>query len=169
MPIHPDRFRRVASQFATGVCVATVLNRGEPFGLTVNSFTSVSLQPPLVLFCLDREAGLSEIFTHNAQFALNILAEDQELVSHAFAVRQGDRFRGIRWRKGHNGAPLLEGVLGHLECRMVRVLPAGDHYVLIGEVTDAQVMDAARGPLIYFRSRYARLEQAPAAPRTPSE
>ncbi len=157
MLIHPDLFRRVSSQFATGVCVATVIRHGEPFGLTVNSFTSVSLQPPLVLFCLDREAGLSEIFAHNTQFAINILAADQDEISSAFAFKRSDRFAGLSWKPGENGAPVLSGVLACFECRMVRVLPAGDHYVLIGEVTRAELLRPDAPPLLYFRSKYARL------------
>jgi flavin reductase (DIM6/NTAB) family NADH-FMN oxidoreductase RutF len=157
MAIHPDLFRRASSQFATGICIATVRRGEEPIGLTVNSFTSVSLVPPLVLFCLDREAGLTDVFAHNAQFAINILAESQQEASTSFAFKRSNRFEGISWRAGQNGAPVIEGSLATMECRLVRVLPAGDHYVLIGEVTHAELGDTAGNPLLYFRSKYARV------------
>jgi flavin reductase (DIM6/NTAB) family NADH-FMN oxidoreductase RutF len=155
MPISVDLFRRACSQFATGVCIATAFDGEKPHGLTVNSFTSVSLQPPLVLFCIDKEAAIAEAFTRQAYFAVNILSDRQQALSSAFAFRMGDRFEGVAWTPGTGGAPVIEGSLAVLECRLVRVLPAGDHYILIGETLNASVREGE--PLGYFRGRYARV------------
>lgn len=153
-PITPDSFRRACAQFATGVCIATVFD-GNPHGLTINSFTSVSLRPPIILICLDREARLTERFQRQHIFAINILAENQKDVSSTFAVKPDDRFEGIAWRQSERGAPIIEGALAAIECRLIRVLPVGDHDVLFGEALAATMAEG--DPLAYFRSRYAAL------------
>jgi flavin reductase (DIM6/NTAB) family NADH-FMN oxidoreductase RutF len=156
-PITPDSFRRCCAQFATGVCIATVFD-GQPLGLTINSFTSVSLHPPIVLIALDREAKLTERFQRQHIFAINILAEAQRELSSTFAWKPENRFEGIAWHRSERGAPVIEGALAVLECRLIRVLPVGDHDVLFGEALAASV--AGEGdPLIYFRSRYASVKK----------
>ncbi len=156
-PVTPALFRRACAQFATGICVATVFD-GKPHGLTINSFTSVSLRPPVLLICLDREANLTSIFQRQHYFGVNILSEAQEDVSGAFAYKPDDRFGGVAWHLSEHGAPLISQCLASIECRLIRVLPVGDHDVLFGEALNAGFGDPAE-PLLYFRSRYARREK----------
>lgn len=154
--ITPDLFRRACGQFPTGVAIITAFD-GKPHGLTVNSFTSVSLVPPLVLFCIDRDAQIIDVFRRSTHFAVNILASGQQRLSNAFATVMGDRFDGVGWRHGVESLPLLEGALAWLECRLVRVWTAGDHEIFVGEAIGAEV--AAGEPLVY-QSGYRRLEAA---------
>jgi flavin reductase (DIM6/NTAB) family NADH-FMN oxidoreductase RutF len=155
-PVTSDSFRRACAHFATGVCVATVFD-GHPLGLTINSFTSVSLRPPIILLCLDREARLTEHFQRQPIFAVNVLAGNQKDVSATFAVKPDNRFEGIVWHRSERGAPLIEGALAAIECRLIRVLPVGDHDVLFGEALATSVAEQGE-PLVYFRSRYAALK-----------
>jgi flavin reductase (DIM6/NTAB) family NADH-FMN oxidoreductase RutF len=158
-PISPHSFRRACAQFATGVCVATVFDE-RPLGLTINSFTSVSLRPPIVLICLDREANLTDRFRRQHVFAVNVLSESQREISATFAMKPDDRFADIAWHRTERGAPVIEGTLAVIECRLIRVLPVGDHDVLFGEALGAVVADDL-DPLGYFRSRYAAVKIAP--------
>ena len=106
-PIEQHHFRRVCSKYATGITIVTVLDsRGEPHGLTVNSFTSVSLSPPLVLFCLDRQTAILNHFRLETRFAINVLEEEQKDISSCFARSGYDRFEGVAWRPGETGAPV---------------------------------------------------------------
>lgn len=154
--LSPDLFRRACSKFATGIAVATTYD-GQPHGLTVNSFTSVSLDPPLILFCIDQAANILSIFKRASHFAINILESDQEATSSAFAFRGEDRFEGVSWRPGVEMIPILEGTLATLECRTHKVVEAGDHTIFVGEVLTASV--GVGEPLLYFDSRYTRLEK----------
>lgn len=156
MPVTKDEFRSAMSRFASGVTVVTVkaADSGAQ-GITVSAFSSVSLEPPLVLVCIDKRASLHALLVEGAHFAVSILAEDQELISRRFASRDEDRFSGTGYREGITGAPLLEGALGHIECRVVHVHPGGDHSIIVGEVEAANVIDGK--PLAYFRGGYARL------------
>ena len=149
-------FRRACSRFATGIAVATTSGAdGEPHGLTVNSFTSVSLDPPMVLVCVDYKCNILPYFRSASYYGINILSETQHDLSVRFADRMGDRFDGIGWRRGESGTPMLEGVLAAFECRLVRVVEAGDHAVLLGEVVAAE--SAEGRPLLYFGGGYALL------------
>lgn len=126
-----------------------------PHGLTVNSFTSVSADPPLILVCIDLRCSLLPFFEAAEHFAVNILAEEQRDLSSRFAEVPEARFDGVLWRKGINDAPILAGVLSSFECRREQVLEAGDHKVLIGRVT---ALESGSGrPLLYFDSRYDQL------------
>ncbi len=156
VPVSADLFRRACSQFATGICVVTAFD-GRPHGITINSFTSVSLRPPIVLCCLDRETNLTEIFRRQHHFALNILSAEQQQLSTTFAFKPDDRFDGVAWRKGAHGTPILDGALAVLECRLIRVLPVGDHDVLFGETLQVQ-FDTTPDPLLYFRARYGHID-----------
>lgn len=151
-----EEFRRACARFATGVAIASVMDsQGIPHGLTVNSFTSVSLDPPLILICLGHEVTSIDIFRMASHFAINILAEDQREISTRFARKGHDRFDGLEWRRGESGAPLLAGVLAEMECALHRRIPAGDHDILIGEMLRGRVH---RGePLVYYASRYRHL------------
>ena len=150
-------FRRACSRFATGIAVATTIGPdAEPHGLTVNSFTSVSLDPPIVLVCVDYRCNILQHFRAYPYFAVNVLAADQQDLSVRFAERMGDRFDGIGWRLGESsGVPLLEGSLAVFECKVSRIVESGDHAVIFGEVVTAEAADGR--PLLYFGGRYERL------------
>jgi len=149
-------FRRVCGAFATGVAVATVRGRdGKPHGLTVNSFTSVSLEPPLVLVCVGHKAASHGPFSSAEAFAINVLAEDQRALSARFASSHPNRFDGVDWYASETGLPLLKGALAVLECGMWRRIEAGDHTIYIGRVRRATATGGR--PLLYFEGRYAAL------------
>lgn len=150
-------FRDTLGCFATGVCIASVTCAdGKPLGLTVNSFTSVSLDPPLVLFCLDNRSESLPVFTSAAGFALAILAADQQPLSDTFArVPHAARWEGVQTATGRGGAPLIAGALAVLDCTRHAVHEAGDHTILVGRVL---AFDSRPGaPLLYYRGGYAAL------------
>ena len=130
-------FRDALGQFATGVTVVTTVKAdGAPVGITVNSFTSLSLTPPLVLWNLSRNSANWEAFQDAEHFAINVLAADQEPLALAFAIPGGDPFAGLQVEKGEGGVPLLPGTLAQFECELRHRYPGGDHEMLIGEVVD---------------------------------
>jgi flavin reductase (DIM6/NTAB) family NADH-FMN oxidoreductase RutF len=160
--IEQQLFRRVCGRYATGITVVTVLDgQTVPQGMTVNSFTSVSLDPPMILICIDRKTGFLNYFARGTRFAVNVLHEDQQALSNAFARSGGDRFAGVEWRSGETGAPILCGVLASLECGVSRMVEAGDHVVVIGEVSHASWREGQ--PLIYFNSSYQTLRSEASA------
>lgn len=148
--------RRACACFATGVTVVTTRAAdGTPHGLTVNSFTSVSTVPPLVLICIDHGCRLLGHFRASSHFAVNILRDTQQHLSVRFSELDKGRFDGLEWSNGATGAPLLSQALGCLECRVTQVVDVGDHAVFVGLVLHARVEDGE--PLIYFRSAYRKL------------
>jgi flavin reductase (DIM6/NTAB) family NADH-FMN oxidoreductase RutF len=158
MPIDKQEFRRVLGHFAAGVTVVTTVgDDGTPYGLTATAFTSVSLDPPLVLVCVDKRSDSHPHFHSSRVFAVNFLACDHEPLSRHFAVSGGDKFASVPTRRGVIGAPLLSDALGQLECRAVNVIEAGDHTIFIGEVQSAAARDGE--PLVYFRGAYHRVTQ----------
>jgi flavin reductase (DIM6/NTAB) family NADH-FMN oxidoreductase RutF len=149
-------YRRACGQFATGITVVTVVDsEGHPHGMTVNSFSSVSLDPPLVLVSIDLRNAILGHFLATSFFAINVLAEHQENLSQRFSSTAANRFDGIEWRPAISGTPLLDEALAHLECSVVRTFEAGDHTVLIGEVLRACYRNGK--PLVYFDRRYQSL------------
>ena len=151
-----EEFRHACGRFATGVTIASVMDsQGAPHGLTVSSFTSVSLEPPLVLICLGHRVTMIESFRAASHFGINVLKDSQQHLSERFARKGHDRFGGVPWRRGHSGVPLLEGVLAAIECRVHQRFLSGDHDILVGRMLHAHVADGA--PLIHFASRYHRL------------
>lgn len=156
LPVDPAALRTACGRFATGITVATVLGRdGTPYGLTANSFTSVSCSPPLVLICIDHRTNALPHFRANPIFGINVLEENQRDLSVRFSQRQGDRFAGLAWKLSDAGVPLLNGALAQLECSAAQVLEAGDHTIFIGEVFNANWKDGR--PLVYYASRYNTL------------
>ena len=148
-----EEFRRACGRFATGVTIASVLDsKGVPHGLTVSSFTSVSLDPPLILICLGHEVSAIHHFRTATHFGINILAENQRALSDRFARKGKDRFDGVAWQPGVTGVPLLPGVLAAIECAVHRIVPMGDHDILVGEMIHAQVYEGE--PLLHFSGRY---------------
>ncbi|HEY1135609.1 MAG TPA: flavin reductase family protein [Nocardioides sp.] len=159
------RFREVMSTFATGVVVVTAVDAGEPVGMTVQSFASLSLRPPLVVFAPARTSRTWSRVRLAGSFCANVLAEDQAVVAAAMAGA-GDRFADVRWTPGVGGAPRIDGALAHVEATVEAVHDGGDHDLVVGRVRQvAAPRDAA--PLLYHRSAWARLvDDAQAAVRT---
>jgi len=156
MPFDHTELRRVMGCFATGVTVITTRDQGgRPYGLTANAVTSLSLEPPLLLICVDRKAETYPHFFDSKIFVLNILREDQEDVSRRFAKTGGEKFTGVSYRIGHLDTPVLEGTLGHVECRIIETLEGGDHVIHIGEVQHAEAGEGR--PLLFFRGKYHKL------------
>ena len=143
--------------FATGVTIITAHTAdGKPIGLTANSFTSVSLDPPLLLVCIANNAGSAEALRVAEHFAVNVLQIGQQPVSNLFAGKSEDRFAGTRWEVGEYGTPILPSSLGIFECQRHTLHEAGDHFLLVGRVEKAS-FEPRRDPLLYFRGKYRRL------------
>ncbi len=156
MAIEKNELRRVMGHFATGVTVITTLRAsGELHGLTANAFTSVSLIPPLVLVCVDKKAESYPCFEESKVFTVNILASDQEALSRRFAVSGGEKFQGVAYRAGANNAPILEGALAYIECRVTNTIDGGDHTIYLGEVEQAETREVK--PLLFFRGGYREI------------
>jgi 3-hydroxy-9,10-secoandrosta-1,3,5(10)-triene-9,17-dione monooxygenase reductase component len=152
------RFREIAGHFASGVTIVTACDPdGEVFGLTASSFTSVSLDPLLVLVCVDRDSGTLPRLLESGAFAVNILSQAGGELARRFAGRDRDgRFAGLEWRPASTGSPVLRDALAWLDCRLWSSVDAGDHQVLFGEVVSG---DAGGGrPLIWFRGGFHRLD-----------
>jgi len=156
MPFDARELRRVMSYFCTGVTVITTCDdAGRPYGLTANAVASVSLVPPLLLVCVDRKAESHVHFFTSKVFVVNILTEEQEQLSRRFAVSGGDKFTDVPSHRGRLGAPVLDGVLAHVECRIVETHEGGDHVIHFGEVDHAEIHTGR--PLLFFQGRYGRL------------
>lgn len=152
-PFDARELRQVLGSFVTGVTVITTVDaQGKPHGLTVNSFSSVSLDPPLVLWSQSRAAPSHPVFEQSERFAVNILADDQVEISNRFARASADKFAGTSVVAGLGGVPLIEGCSAHLECRRVQSHPGGDHVVFVGEVE--RIARHPRQPLVFGGGRY---------------
>ena len=145
------------AHFATGVTVVTASAGGEPLGLAVNSFTSVSLDPPLVAVCISRASSTWPRVREVGWFCVNILSEDQEAVCRAFAARGSKRFAGLGYRPARSGAPILSGVLAWIDCSIEAEHGAGDHVIVVGRVHDLGVAQEQR-PLVFYQGGYGRYE-----------
>jgi len=154
--IAPATFRQVLGHFCSGITVVTAVADGVPAGLTCQSFFSVSLDPPLVAFSSSRASTSYPAIRRAQSFCINILAHGQEPLSTAFARSGGDKWRGVSWRPGRTGSPILDGVLAWVECTTVVEHEAGDHYLTIGRVVSLEQAGAG-DPLLYFRGSYGRL------------
>jgi len=155
--VNQKTFRDICGSFATGVTVVTGrLDDGSPIGVTVNSFSSVSLDPPLVLFCLDKKALSFDAFSMVKYFAFNILSEEQKEYSNKFSTQSPNKFEGVDYSESTNGVPLLKDCLGLVECQMHAVHEGGDHQIIVGKVINITAGEAER-PLIYYQSKYRSL------------
>lgn len=153
-PFRSEDFRRALGLFPTGVAVVTsVTENGAHFGVTANSFASVSLEPPLVLWSVRLAAVLYKAYRDSGRFAVNILAADQKALSRQFASPIADRFAGVEYTLGLGGVPLIGGCAAVLECRHHQLVMAGDHAIIIGEVL--QLAYSNRVPLLYVQGQYA--------------
>ena len=155
--IAPDDFRKVLSHFGSGVTVVTTSdNDKRPAGLTCSAFASVSLEPPLILVCVDHKAQSFPALRQHGRFAVNILRADQEALSRRFATSKIlDKFEGVAHRVSDLGLPLLENALAHLECTTVNMHVEGDHTIFIGRVE--RISTPGGEPLLYFRGQYRGL------------
>jgi flavin reductase (DIM6/NTAB) family NADH-FMN oxidoreductase RutF len=157
MPVEKVEFRQALGYFAAAVTVVTVQREdGTPAGITVTAFSSLSLEPPLVLVCIDKRAKLHDTFQQGSSFAVNILKDDQEHISRRFASSEPDQFREIGYSPGPLGAPLIPNVVCAIECKVVDLLAGGDHTIVVGEVDSTRVNEGK--PLLYFRGGYASLK-----------
>lgn len=153
-PLDAQQFRAALGMFATGVTIITArADDGTLVGLTANSFNSVSLTPPLVLWSLARRAGSMPVFSRGSHYAINILAADQKDLAQRFATRDIDRFAGVRFREGCGGAPVLEGCAAVFECANRSQYEEGDHIIFVGEVEACSRVEGAQ-PLIFHGGRY---------------
>src|SRR5262245_34716041 len=158
MPFDSKLQRKIMGRFATGVTVVTTAGAGGMGGLTANAVASLSLDPPLVLVAVDKRAGSYPEITANGCYAVNILAADQEEISRRFATPGPKDYTGLTWTKAVTGAPVLEGSLGWVDCRLAEVLPGGDHDIFVGEIVAGDSRDEGL-PLLYFSGRYRRLAE----------
>lgn len=155
MPIDDAHFKLALSHFASGVTVVTTEHEGQDYGMTVASFSSLSLHPPLVLVCIETSVKTHEAIQASGKFGVSILAHDQAALSSRFASRIDDRFAGVETVRGSLGLPLLANALTTLECRLTAALPGGDHTIFVGEVE--HITTRSDAPLLYFRSGYHEL------------
>ncbi len=152
------KFRDVLGLFCSGVTVVTSMSDGEPVGMTCQSFSSVSLEPPLVMFSPAKTSRAWPLMQRAGYFCVNILAAGQEDLSNGMATKGVDKFEGLEWRTAATGAPLLDGVLGYVDCTVHQVVEAGDHYLVIGRVKElgfGAVADPV-DPLLFFKGRYTQ-------------
>ncbi len=156
MALDSKEIRNVMGHFATGVTVITTKDKaGVPAGLTANAFTSLSLNPPLVVICVDKTVQCYACFEESKAFVVNILNEDQEELSRRFATKGIEKFEGISWHLGELGVPILDGTMGTIECRVADSFEGGDHTVYLGEIVNATAQ--GERPLLFFKGKYYRL------------
>jgi 3-hydroxy-9,10-secoandrosta-1,3,5(10)-triene-9,17-dione monooxygenase reductase component len=158
--VDPLSFRRVLGQYPTGVCVVTAMSGDEPCGMAVGSFTSVSLDPPLVAFLPAKGSTSWPRIRACGRFCVNVLAEDQEEICRIFATSGIDRFATVAWERNTRGLPALTGATAWIDCDLHAVHDAGDHHIVLGRVRELDVTAAAR-PLIFFQGDYVRLDVSP--------
>ena len=169
--VDPRTYREALARFATGVTVVTTLedtsDDSQPWGTTVNSFTGVSLDPPLVLVAIGRERSIHPIIERTRRFGVNILGEDSQALSDCFAGAPSSlprsAFCAAAYSLGTAGLPVLDDAIAHVACEVERVIEAGDHTIYLGRVVEAACRDEVGWPLLYFRRRYLRIERAATA------
>ena len=156
-------FRSTLGRFATGVTVVSALSAdGEPIGVTISSFNSVSLEPPLILWSLSLSSPNLETFRKASHYAVNVLSVDQQAISDRFAARSNKSFEDIHWYTGLGGAPLIEGCCAGFECTNEAHYPGGDHLIFVGRV-ERFAEGQAKSPLIFHNGRYGQLDASRAA------
>lgn len=165
--VSPDQFRTLLGRFATGVTVLVARDAAsQPIGMTASSIASTSLEPPLLLVCVERRHEMHAAMATASHFGLNILAADQEAISRRFAEDAPDRFHEVAYTESALGGklPVLDGVVAYIECHKHAAVPAGDHTVYVGLVIGGQHTD--RPPLLYYRSEYRALGERDAGSET---
>ncbi|HXG26203.1 MAG TPA: flavin reductase family protein [Candidatus Binatia bacterium] len=171
MESQPDVFRQVMGHFATGISVVTTWDGAQPAGITVNAFSSVSLDPPLVMVALDRRRFITPMVRSVRRYGVSVLGADQQSLSDCFAhapARPGELgredFCGAAWHRGPTGLPLIDGAIATLECTVEQTFSAGDHDLFIARVDSMEQHREGVAPLLYFRRRYLRIEAGSDAP-----
>ena len=158
MTIEPRDFRNTVGCFATGVTIITTIDsEGNPIGLTANSFTSLSLDPPMVLFCLDRNVASFDEFQMGGHFAVNILSTSQQDISNRFAKSGPEKWEGCEFSSWDTGSPIFPGCLASMECDVTSIIDGGDHVIVLGKVIRMERDDEFSKPLLYFLGCYANL------------
>lgn len=158
MPIDQSTFRATLGRFASGITVITARDSdGRDVGMTVSAFSSLSLDPPLVLICIDNGASVAPVLEHCERFAVNVLSDEQEPLSRRFSEKEIDRFEGVAYHRGQLDLALLDGALANLECQVHARYPGGDHTILVGAVEATSVREGH--PLLYYRGGYAQLDR----------
>jgi flavin reductase (DIM6/NTAB) family NADH-FMN oxidoreductase RutF len=162
MNLDTNDFRRVMGHFATGVAIVTTKNNGTYHGLTVNSFTSVSLDPLLVQVNISKHAESHDLIKESGLFAVNLLTSGQEQLSRNFATHKiKDRFAGLTTSEAETGAPIIDGSMAYLDTFVKESIDAGDHTIFIGQVVDQRLFLPDAPPLLYYRGNYANLVPSP--------
>jgi flavin reductase (DIM6/NTAB) family NADH-FMN oxidoreductase RutF len=157
--VDADAFRSALGRFASGVTVITACDAGGgDHGMTASAFCSLSLEPPLILVCVEKIATMHDAIVSCSYFAVNVLTQKQEQIARRFAEVDGDRFEGIGFTRGANAIPLIDDALAALECRRTAVHDGGDHTIIVGEVESAVWRDDEK-PLLYYRGGYAGIER----------
>ena len=152
----PEEFKACFRLWPTGVSVVTTRDgEGRAYGVTMNSITSVSLEPPLLLMCLGNDSDTLAALRSSGIFCVNFLASGQDDISTRFAEIRSDKFQGVNTHDGRLGVPVLEGVLAALECRVEEIYPGGDHQIILGELVHGTRLDPEATPLLYLNGRYS--------------
>lgn len=151
--IDQSAFRTALGHFCAGVTVITAVDDGTPVGMTCGAFSSLSLDPPLVLFCATKTSTSWGRIRSAGHFCANVLGAEQEHLSRTFASKVDDKFEGVGWRPGASGAPVLDGVLASIDCTIDEVHDGGDHHIVVGRVVEL-ASAAHGGPLLFFRGGY---------------
>lgn len=161
MDFDPKDFRFALGQFPTGVTIMTTRTKsGEPIGVTASSFNSVSMDPPLILWSVDKNAFSAEVFSENEYFAVNVLADSQVATSNLFACRGEDKFKDLEYENALGDSPLIEGSVAQFQCKNWSVYDGGDHLIIVGEVKK-YTYNRERKPLLFSQGRYAVSNQHP--------
>lgn len=155
--ISKNEFRQALGRFASGVTVVTAKDAdGNLHGITVSAFCSVSLDPPLILVCIDKNTGSHRALIETDAFVVNVLRDDQQHLSEQFAAYLPDKFAAVEYQTGIDNLPVLENALANLECRLVNSHPNGDHTIFVGRIEQATINDGE--PLVYFHGSYRKLK-----------
>ncbi|MBN8827675.1 MAG: flavin reductase [Sphingobacteriia bacterium] len=154
-------FKECLSHYSTGIVIVTTKYEDNLYGLTVNSFTSVSLKPPLILFCIDKSASSLDAFLKSDSFAISILSSSQHEIAQKFANSNNEKWKSVKYVFGATGSPIILPNLSFMECEKFATYEAGDHYIIIGKVITLEVEKSEKkNPLIYFRGMYHHSPEA---------
>lgn len=157
MDITQENFKKTLGQFVTGICVITTLDdQSRPAGVTINSLTSLSLEPALILFCIKKSSRLIEMIKHTKAFVVNILTLDQSDISNMFAMNAQDKWEKTPFTSDQNGLPILDDTQATITCSLHQIIEGGDHMIIIGKVS-ALEHHASKSPLVYFQGQYTHI------------